>query len=145
MRKIKNKSSANKKKGKQMTKTERFEKGMVMRRKVLGNAYVDQSLNNADEFTMPLQEFVTENAWGTVWVRDGLTLKERSLITVAAIIALNRPHELKLHVRGALNNGITKEELRELFLHCGAYCGAPAAIDAFRIAKEVFTETTKEA
>lgn len=127
-----------------MTKNERFEKGMAMRRRVLGNDYVDQSLNNADEFTMPLQEFVTENAWGTVWVRDGLTLKERSLITVAAIIALNRPHELKLHVRGALNNGITKEELRELFLHCGAYCGAPAAIDAFRVAKAVFAEPTKE-
>lgn len=123
-----------------MTKTERFEKGMAIRRQVLGDAYVDQSLNNADDFTMPLQEFVTENAWGTVWVRDGLSLQARSMITVAAIIALNRPHELKLHIRGALNNGISKTELSELFLHCGAYCGAPAAIDAFRIAKAVFAE-----
>jgi 4-carboxymuconolactone decarboxylase len=89
---------------------------------------------------MPLQDFVTENAWGTVWVRDGLTLKQRSLITVSAIIAMNRPHELKLHIRGALNNGVTREELREVFLHCGAYCGAPAVVDAFRIAREVFAE-----
>lgn len=127
-----------------MTKTERFEKGMAVRRKVLGDAYVDQSLANADDFTMPLQEFVTENAWGTVWVRDGLSLRERSMITVAAIIALNRAHELKLHIRGALNNGISKTELREIFLHCGAYCGAPAAIDAFRVAKEVFAEIAAE-
>jgi 4-carboxymuconolactone decarboxylase len=126
-----------------MADNDRFTNGMAMRRKVLGDAYVDQSMQNADDFTLPLQNFVTENAWGTVWVRDGLTLKQRSLITVSAIIAMNRPHELKLHIRGALNNGITKEELRELFLHCGAYCGAPAAIDAFRVAREVFAEEAK--
>ena len=126
-------------------KSERFEKGMAVRRKVLGDAYVDQVMEKADDFSMPLQDFVTENAWGTVWVRDGLTLKQRSLITVSAIIAMNRPHELKLHIRGAINNGITKEELREVFLHCGAYCGAPAVVDAFRIAREVFTEDTKAA
>jgi 4-carboxymuconolactone decarboxylase len=126
-------------------KSDRFDKGMVVRRKVLGDAYVDQAMQKADDFSMPLQDFVTENAWGTVWVRDGLTLKQRSLITVAAIIAMNRPHELKLHIRGALNNGVTKEELREVFLHCGAYCGAPAAVDSFRIAREVFAEEAKAA
>jgi 4-carboxymuconolactone decarboxylase len=118
---------------------------MAIRRKVLGDAYVDQSMQNADDYTMPLQTFVTENAWGTVWVRECLSLQQRSIITVSAMIAMNRPHELKLHIRGALNNGITKEELRELFLHCGAYCGAPAAIDAFRVAREVFAEDAKKA
>jgi 4-carboxymuconolactone decarboxylase len=125
--------------------SDRFEKGMAVRRKVLGDAYVDQAMKNADDFSMPLQTFVSENAWGTVWVRDGLTLKQRSLITVSAIIAMNRPHELRLHIRGAINNGITKEELCEVFLHCGAYCGAPAAVDAFRIAREVFAEDAKVA
>jgi 4-carboxymuconolactone decarboxylase len=128
-----------------MADNDRFTKGMAIRRKVLGDAYVDQSMQNADDYTMPLQAFVTENAWGTVWVREGLSLKQRSIITVSAMIAMNRPHELKLHIRGALNNGITKEELRELFLHCGAYCGAPAAIDAFRVAREVFAEEVKRA
>jgi len=128
-----------------MVDNDRFTKGMAIRRKVLGDAYVDQSMQNADDYTMPLQTFVTENAWGTVWVREGLSLKQRSIITVSAMIAMNRPHELKLHIRGALNNGITKEELRELFLHCGAYCGAPAAIDAFRVAREVFAEEAKRA
>ena len=123
-----------------MADNNRYTNGMAIRRKVLGDAYVDQSMQNADDFTLPLQTFVTENAWGTVWVRDGLSLQQRSIITVSAMIAMNRPHELKLHIRGALNNGITKEELRELFLHCGAYCGAPAAIDAFRVAREVFAE-----
>ena len=128
-----------------MADNNRFTNGMAIRRKVLGDAYVDQSMQNADDYTMPLQTFVTENAWGTVWVRDGLSLQQRSIITVSAMIAMNRPHELKLHIRGALNNGITKEELRELFLHCGAYCGAPAAIDAFRVAREVFAEDVKGA
>lgn len=128
-----------------MADNNRFTNGMAMRRKVLGDAYVDQSMQNADDYTMPLQTFVTENAWGTVWVREGLSLQQRSIITVSAMIAMNRPHELKLHIRGALNNGITKEELRELFLHCGAYCGAPAAIDAFRVAREVFAEDAKKA
>ena len=128
-----------------MADNDRFTKGMAIRRKVLGDTYVDQSMQNADEYTLPLQTFVTENAWGTVWVREGLSLQQRSIITVSAMIAMNRPHELKLHIRGALNNGITKEELRELFLHCGAYCGAPAAIDAFRVAREVFAEDAKKA
>jgi 4-carboxymuconolactone decarboxylase len=126
-----------------MVMSERFEKGMAVRRKVLGDTYVDQAMKNADDFSMPLQNFVAENAWGTVWVREGLTLKQRSLITVSAIIAMNRPHELKLHIRGAINNGVTRDELREVFLHCGAYCGAPAAVDAFRIAREVFAEDAK--
>jgi 4-carboxymuconolactone decarboxylase len=133
-----------KSKGKYMADNNRFKNGMAVRRKVLGDAYVDQSMQNADDYTMPLQTFVTENAWGTVWVREGLSLQQRSIITVSAMIAMNRPHELKLHIRGALNNGITKEELRELFLHCGAYCGAPAALDAFRVAREVFAEEAKK-
>lgn len=128
-----------------MTDNSRFKNGMAIRRKVLGDTHVDQSMQHADDFTLPLQTFVTENAWGTVWVREGLSLQQRSIITVTAMIAMNRPHELKLHIRGALNNGISKEELRELFLHCGAYCGAPAAIDAFRVAREVFAEDAKKA
>ena len=128
-----------------MAHNDRFTNGMAIRRKVLGDAYVDQSMQNADDYTMPLQTFVTENAWGTVWVREGLSLQQRSIITVSAMIAMNRPHELKLHTSVSLNNGISKEELRELFLHCGAYCGAPAAIDAFRVAREVFAEEAKRA
>jgi 4-carboxymuconolactone decarboxylase len=111
--------------------------GLDMRRQVMGDAFVDRALGNATEFTQPLQDFVNEHAWGSVWSREGLPLKTRSLITLAALTALKCPQELKGHVRGALNNGCTVEEIREALLHCAVYAGVPAAIDAFRAAQEV--------
>lgn len=103
----------------------------------MGDAFVDRALGNATAFTQPLQDFVNEHAWGSVWNREGLPLKTRSLITLAALTALKCPQELKGHVRGALNNGCTVEEIREALLHCAVYAGVPAAIDAFRAAQEV--------
>ncbi|MGA4632727.1 carboxymuconolactone decarboxylase family protein [Pseudomonas solani] len=111
--------------------------GVQVRREVMGDAFVDRALGNATEFTQPLQEFVNEHAWGGVWNREGLDRKTRSLITLAALTALKCPQELKGHVRGALNNGCTVEEIREALLHCAVYAGVPAAIDAFRAAQEV--------
>ena len=111
--------------------------GEQVRRQVMGDAFVDRALGNATEFTEPLQAFVNEHAWGSVWNREGLPLKTRSLITLAALTALKCPQELKGHVRGALNNGCTVEEIREALLHCAVYAGVPAAIDAFRAAQEV--------
>ena len=118
-------------------KDQQFEDGLKMRKQVMGEDFVEKAFAGATEFTMPLQEFITRNAWGTVWQRDGLDLKTRSLITVAMLTALGRAHELKGHVRGALNNGATPEELREVLLHAAVYCGAPLAVDAFRVAQEV--------
>lgn len=120
--------------------SEKFAQGLAMRKQVLGEDYVNNSLNNADDFTMPLQELVTEYCWGTVWQREGLSPKMRSIANLAMITALNRPHELKLHVRGALNNGLSREEIREVLLQTAIYCGVPAAIDSFRVAKAVFAE-----
>ena len=111
--------------------------GIEMRRQVMGDAFVDRALGNATAFTQPLQDFVNEHAWGGVWNREGLSLKTRSLITLATLTALKCPQELKGHVRGALNNGCTVEEIREALLHCAVYAGVPAAIDAFRAAQEV--------
>ena len=111
--------------------------GVEIRRQVMGDAFVDRALGNATEFTQPLQDCVNEHAWGGVWNREGLSLKTRSLITLAALTALKCPQELKGHVRGALNNGCTVEEIREALLHCAVYAGVPAAIDAFRAAQEV--------
>ena len=124
--------------------SEKFEQGLAMRKQVLGDEYVNASLENADAFTMPLQELVTEYCWGTVWQREGLSLKMRSVINLAMITALNRPHELKLHVRGAINNGLSREEIREVLLQTAVYCGVPAAIDSFRVAKSVFAEMDSE-
>ena len=107
---------------------------------MLGAEYVDASIRNADDFGMPMQELVTQYCWGDVWNRPGLDRRTRSLLNLAMITALNRPHELKLHVRGAINNGVTKDEIREVFLQTAIYCGVPAAIDSFRIAREVFKE-----
>jgi 4-carboxymuconolactone decarboxylase len=117
-----------------------FKAGMAVRRKVLGDKYVDGALSRVNEFNEPLQQYVTEHAWGAVWTRDGLPLKTRSMINLAMLTAINRPHELKIHIRGALNNGVTKEEMREIFLQAAVYCGAPSALDSFRIAQEVFDE-----
>ena len=111
--------------------------GEQVRRQVMGDAFVDRALGNATDFTQPLQQFVNEHAWGGVWVREGLDRRTRSLVTLAALTALKCPQEIKGHVRGALNNGCTVEEIRETLLHCAVYAGAPAAIDAFRAAQEV--------
>ena len=119
-----------------MTQTD-YDKGLATRRAVLGNAYVDAALGRASDFTRPLQDLVTRHAWGNTWQREGLDLKTRSMVTVSMLVALGRMHELKIHVRGALNNGVTREELQEIFLHASVYCGFPAAVDAFRSAAEV--------
>ena len=120
---------------------ELFERGLKIRREVLGDEYVDRSLKAADDFNMPMQELVTEYCWGEIWSRDGLSRKTRSLLNLAILSAINRPHELRTHIRGALRNGLTKEEIREVFLHVAIYCGVPAAVDSFRVAKEAFAET----
>lgn len=114
-----------------------FQAGLNTRTQVMGETYVDRALDGASEFSMPMQEFITRNAWGNVWQRPGLDLKTRSLITVAMLTAQGKQTELKAHVRGALTNGATPEEIRELMLHATVYCGFPTAIDAFRSALEV--------
>jgi 4-carboxymuconolactone decarboxylase len=119
-----------------MTDEARLAHGDELRRAVLGDEYVQQSRERATEFTAPLQELVTEYCWGAVWGRPGLDLKTRSLLNLAMLTALNRPHELRLHVRGALNNGCTREEIQETLLQAAVYCGIPAALDAFRNAAE---------
>jgi 4-carboxymuconolactone decarboxylase len=111
--------------------------GLTTRRAVLGDAYVDAALAKATAFTQPLQELVTRHAWGNTWQRPGIDLRTRSIVTVSMLVALGRMHELEIHVRGALNNGVTKEELQEIFLHASVYCGFPAAVDAFRTAGKV--------
>ena len=122
---------------------EMYDKGLSIRRKVLGDAYVDAQLKNADDFNRPFQEFVSEYCWGAGWGREGLSKKERSMLNLAMIAILNRPHELKLHVRGALTNGLTKDQIREIFIHMSIYAGIPAGVDAFRQAREVFAEQKK--
>lgn len=117
-----------------------YQSGLATRKKVLGEDHVNRSMSNVNEFTEPLQDFLVEHAWGAVWTREGLSHKERSMINLAMLTALNRPHELKLHLKGALNNGLTKEQIREVLLQTAVYCGAPAAIDAFRTAGQVFAE-----
>jgi 4-carboxymuconolactone decarboxylase len=118
----------------------RFDEGLKLRKQVLGADYVERSMAGADEFSMPMQELSTEYCWGYVWTRPGLALRDRSLINVAMISALNRPHELKLHVKAALGNGVTREEIREVLLQVAVYCGVPAGIDSVRIAREAFSE-----
>ena len=122
----------------------RYEEGLVVRKAVLGDEYVDKSLRSADDFTRPMQDLVTEYCWGEIWTRPGLDRRTRSFLNLAMLTALNRPHEIRLHVRGALNNGLTKEELMEVFLQSAIYCGVPAALDAMRVAKEVFAEIESE-
>ena len=123
--------------------SEMFEKGIAKRRKVLGDEYVDKALASADEFGADLQKLITEYAWGEVWNKESITDKERSMINLGMIAALNRPHELKLHIKGALNNGLTKNQIRDIFLQVTVYCGAPAGIDSMRLAREVFAEIDK--
>jgi len=118
----------------------KYEQGLKIRRKVMGDTFVDKALNATTDFTRPLQDFVSENCWGEVWQRDGLPLKTRSMITVAMLAALKATTELKGHVRGALRNGCTVEEIQEILLHSAVYCGVPSAMEAFRTAKEVIEE-----
>jgi 4-carboxymuconolactone decarboxylase len=115
--------------------SEAFARGQQVRREVLGAEHVERSLAQADEFSRPLQELVTEYCWGAVWSRPGLDRRSRSLINLAMLTALNRPNELALHVRGAINNGCTQDEIQEVLLQASVYCGMPAGLDAFRAAK----------
>jgi len=113
-----------------------YQAGLAMRAKVLGPDYVQQAFDNANDLNMPFQEVATEFAWGSVWTRPGLSLRDRSLATLSMCIALNRPAELRIHLRGAIRNGITRTELRELLLHSFLYCGGPAALDAYKAVRE---------
>jgi 4-carboxymuconolactone decarboxylase len=120
--------------------TELFEKGLKNRREVLGPEYVDKAIAAASPFSRPMQELVTEYCWGAIWDRPGLDRRTRSIINLAMLTALNRPHELKLHVRGALNNGVSQDEIAEILLQAAVYCGVPAAMDSFRAAGEVLAQ-----
>jgi 4-carboxymuconolactone decarboxylase len=119
---------------------ELFEQGLKIRREVVGDAYVDAALEGADDFSLPMQELVTQYCWGDVWARPGLDRKGRSLLNLGMIAALNRPEELATHVRGAIGNGLTKEEICEAFLQVAVYCGMPAGLGSFKIARQVFKE-----
>ena len=130
--------------GKIRKSSKAYKDGLAVRRAVLGAEYVDRAIASADSFTSVLQQFVTESCWGGVWTRPGLPRKTRSLLNLAMLAALNRPHEIRIHVRGALNNGVTRGEIAEVFLQVGVYAGAPAAVDAFRSAKEVFDEIDQQ-
>jgi len=121
----------------------KFERGMKTRREVLGDSYVEKSLNNSTEFTLPLQQLVTENCWESLWTRDGLDKRTRSLVTLSMLIALRATTELKAHVLGALRNGCSVQEIQEVLLHSSAYCGFPSSIEAFRAAKEVVEDWQK--
>ena len=121
--------------------SESFERGIETRRAVLGDEYVDRALAGvADEFLRDIQEYATEVCWDRVWNREGLSRRDRSILNLGMITALNRPHELKAHVRGAINNGLTKPEIKEILLQTAVYCGLPASLDSYRVAKEVLTE-----
>ncbi|MDP9848787.1 carboxymuconolactone decarboxylase family protein [Streptosporangium lutulentum] len=122
-----------------------FERGARMRRQVLGARHVDANGGSDPEAMTPLQRMVTEFGWGTVWTREELAPQQRSLVTVAMLIALNRPHELRLHVKGALRNGLTEDAVREIAVHAVAYCGFPAAIDASRVIEDVIEQVRAEA
>jgi 4-carboxymuconolactone decarboxylase len=121
-----------------------FDRGLEIRKAVLGKEFVENAFKSADDFNRPLQELVTEYCWGAVWGRPQLDRKTRSLLNLAMISALNRPHELKMHVAGALKNGVTREEIREVFLQVAIYCGVPAGVDAFRVAREVFAQLDQQ-
>jgi len=114
-----------------------YDKGLEVRRAVLGKEYVDNSLRNADEFNKPFQELITEYCWGAVWGREELPRKTRSILNIAMLSILNRPHELRIHLQGALRNGVTKDEIREILMHVAIYAGVPCAVDAFRVAREI--------
>ncbi len=119
------------------------EHGLSIRRKVLGSKYVDAALNNVNDFNRPLQELLNEFCWGGAWGREGLSLRERSIIVLSILTALGRSHEVETHTRGALNNGMTPKEIGEIFLHAAIYAGVPAAVDSFRAAAKVVAEHGK--
>lgn len=121
-----------------------YDKGLAIRRAVLGDARVDAAQKNVNDFNRPLQDMLNEHCWGAVWGREGLPRKTRSMLNLAMLSVLNRPHELKGHIRGALNNGVTKSEIAEVFLQVGIYGGVPAAVESFRIAGELFAEMEKK-
>src|SRR6202790_2642434 len=123
-----------------MEERERYSNGLEVRRAVLGDAHVDRALSRSNAFNQEFQELITRYAWGEIWTRPGLPRHTRSLITLAMLIALNRSDEIRLHLRGAANNGVTRDEIKELFLQAAVYCGVPAANSAFRAAEEVFAE-----
>ena len=123
-----------------MDERERYDKGMTVRRAVLGDAHVDRALARKDAFNGEFQELITRYAWGEIWTRPGLPRHTRSLLTIAMMVALNRSEELRLHLRAAFNNGVTRDEIKEVLVQVGAYCGIPAALEAFKIATEVFKE-----
>lgn len=127
------------------TQDELYEAGMAVRRQVLGDAWVDRATANANEFTADFQEFITRYAWGAVWTRDGLDRRTRSFITLALLAGLGRAEELPLHVRGALNNGLTPDEIKETLLHTAVYAGVPAANTAFAVAKDTLATIAAEA
>ena len=120
--------------------SELFKRGLQTRREVLGEEHVARSLASMDEFTAPIQKLVTEYCWGEIWGRDGLDRQTRSLLNLAMLSALNRPNEVRLHVRGALNNGVTRQQIQEVLLQVAIYCGVPACLDSMKVAVEVFKE-----
>ncbi len=126
-----------------MDERDRYEAGMKVRRAVLGDAHVDASLQERNDFNDTFQDLITRYAWGEIWSRPGLPRPTRSLITIAVLVALNREDELRMHLRAALKNGVTQDEIREVLLQSAIYCGVPAANSAFRIAQEVFDATIK--
>ena len=131
-------------KGSRTVDQKMYDKGLELRTAVMGKTYVDAALKaNADDFGGPVQDFITEHGWGAVWGREGLSRKTRSMLNLAMLAILNRQHELRGHVRGAVTNGVTREEIREIFLHVGLYAGAPIMLDSVRIAKEVLAEMEK--
>lgn len=123
-----------------MDDRDRYEKGMSVRRAVLGDAHVDKSLQNANDFNSEFQDLITRYAWGEIWTRPGLSRHTRSLIVIATMVALNRTEELRMHIRAAFNNGLTRDEIKEVLLQAAIYCGVPAANSAFHIAESVFAE-----
>jgi 4-carboxymuconolactone decarboxylase len=127
-----------------MTEDTLFERGLRVRKEVLGDDYVNASLANSDDFTQPMQELVTEYCWGEIWTRPGLDRRTRSILNLGMLTALNRPHEIAVHVRGAINNGVRPEEIVEVLLQSAIYAGVPAAMDSFRVAKGVLAEIEAE-
>ena len=123
-----------------MDDRERREKGMSVRRAVLGDVYVDRAVKNTDEFNQDFQDLITRYAWGEIWARPGLPRHSRSLLTIAMLVALNRNDELRMHIHAAFNNGVTREEIKEVLLQSAIYCGVPAANSAFHVAEKVFAE-----
>jgi len=120
--------------------SEVYERGLALRKEVLGTEYVERSFANADAFSTAIQDLSTEYCWGAIWSREGLSRRDRSLLNIGMISALNRPHELKLHVKAALSNGLTRDEIREAILQVAVYCGMPAGLDSTRLAREAFAE-----